>query len=473
MLCARNRPCRAGGNARPWLLLPIFALTIGFTCGSLLVPTRDRDGDRIERYAQEFVTLALAFGRGHDGEIDAYFGPRRFAAQAHSGTSGTITREALRVRAQALLAQIDAEQLEAPSPRGARLAAQVRSFAALLDTMDHPPSFEAEARAVYGLDATQIDPLRQRVLLRRLDTLLPGDAPLAERVAAYRDRFAVPEAKLRAVFNRALAECRGRTLAHWSLPADEWLEVEWTRKVAAAWHRYEGSHRSRVQINPAAVRYLGSAIDIACHEGYPGHHAQFVLMDAATGVAGLPIEDTVVVLRSPTSVLREGAADYGVDLAFPYEERVAFTRDVLFPIAGFEPAEAAVYVEVHCLVTELALSTVAILRDYRNGRLPPAAAEAQLRTEALVSSPRALLRFVDQFGAYAIGYTVARDAVRDAVTARSRASGIGTWRALRELLVQPDIAALRSPGKRVLQANAGASASDGPARCSTHPSTLD
>lgn len=471
MRCARNERFRVGGYVRLWLLVPVCALAIGFVVGSLLVSSRDSDADRIEHQAEEFVTLALALGRApHDGEIDGYFGPAQLAERARSAPPD---RDALLSRAQTLLAEMQAEQLQAPSPRRARLAAQVRSFAALIETMDHPRSFEAEARDVYGLDAGQADADVQGALVHRLEALLPGDAPLAERVAAYRDRFVVPDARRHAVFERALAECRTRTLAHWPLPADERLDVEWTDKVDAAWHHYEGGHHSRVQVNPAAVAYLGSALDIACHEGYPGHHAQFVLMDAAAGAAGLPVEDTVVLLRSPASVLREGAANYGVDLAFPLEERIAFTRDVLFPLAGFEPAEAARYVEVHRLVNELSLSTVAILRDYRDGRLPAAAAETQLETAALISSPRALLGFVDQFGAYAIGYTVARDAVRDTVAARVRETGVDAWEALRELLAPPDIAALRPSVRSASQASVAPDGALDLPWCSTQSSAVN
>ncbi|MFT4048184.1 MAG: hypothetical protein QM661_16035, partial [Solimonas sp.] len=444
MRCARNERHRRppAGRVSPWLLLPAGALLFGFVIGSLLVVSRARAADPIERQAEEFVMLALSLGRApHAGEVDAYFGPPRLAEAARANVIG---QDALRSRAQVLLAGLQAGQLQDPSPRRARLATQVRSFAALLETVEQPRarSFDAEARAVYGLASEVSDAVRQRTIVRRLDGLLPGAQPLAQRVAAYQARFVVPEARRRAVFERALAECRARTLAHWTLPADERLDVEWTRQVDAAWHRYEGGHRSRLQINPAAVALPGEAIDVACHEGYPGHHAQFVLMDAAAGAQGLPVEDTVVLLRSPASVLREGAANYGVDLAFPLDARIAFERDVLFPLAGLDPTEAARYVEVHHLVGELSLSTVAILRDYRDGRLPADDAAAQLEATALVTSPRALLGFVDQFGAYAIGYTVARDAVRDAVAARGRDAGVEPWTALRDLLVQPDVAAL-------------------------------
>ncbi len=63
-------------------------------------------------------------------------------------------------------------------------------------------------------------PLRWRARAE-LARLLPGGGSLTARVDAFRDRFLIPEAKRKAVFQRALAECRARTAAHWPLPRGE------------------------------------------------------------------------------------------------------------------------------------------------------------------------------------------------------------------------------------------------------------
>jgi hypothetical protein len=256
-------------------------------------------------------------------------------------------------------------------------------------------------------------------------------------------------------FERALRECRSRTLAHWQLPRAEKLDVEWTDSVPAAWHRYRGSWHSTLQINPDAVALVGSAIDVACHEAYPGHHAQFLLQDSRAQPAGLPIEDRVVLLRSPASVLREGAANFGVELAFPFEERVAFEERVLFPLAHLDPRQARQYETVHRLVEQLSATVAPIIASYRDHRLSSDAAEQQLANEALVTSPSALLQFSDHYGAYVLGYTAARDSVRAYVTTRSHISAEDDWSVLRELVSDPygrrvmTVARRRPPGDAV------------------------
>ena len=55
------------------------------------------------------------------------------------------------------------------------------------------------------------------------------------------------------------------------------------------------------------------------------------------------VEFTVYPLFSPQSLIAEGTANFGIEVAFPGDERVAFEREVLFPLAGLDPARADDY----------------------------------------------------------------------------------------------------------------------------------
>ena len=63
-------------------------------------------------------------------------------------------------------------------------------------------------------------------MLKELDRLLPGDAPLVDRYDAFRQKFIIPSDRLSRVFDRAIAECRSRTLRHVELPPNESFTVE-------------------------------------------------------------------------------------------------------------------------------------------------------------------------------------------------------------------------------------------------------
>jgi hypothetical protein len=396
-----------------------------------------------ERSGANFVTLALQLAslKDHGDEIDAYFGPE---SQRPSPGEPPVTLDTLTANAGALLTTIEHEQEVAPTPRGARQLAQVRSFVALLRVIEQPrrSSLEQEAWDVYRMSMPVIDQVAAKRALTALNAALPGRGSLSQRLAEFESRFVVPPERRQAVFTRALQECRQRTLAHWKLPPEEQLDVEWTSSVDAAWHRYLGHGRSTLQINPQAVALIGSAIDVACHEAYPGHHAQFVVMEQNAGAAGLPVENQVVLLRSPASVLREGAANFGVELAFPWRERIAFDREVLFPLAGLPPAQARRYETVHRLVDELASAVTPILTAYRSERLSFGEAASELVTDAQILEPAPLLQFTDKYGAYALGYVVARDRIRDYVNEQSRRSRESSWSVLRRVVAEPDVSVL-------------------------------
>jgi hypothetical protein len=395
-------------------------------------------GSEPEQAAETFVGLTLRLGamRGHEEEVDSYFGPQTLhpAAQDYRGLVQ------LRADADALLSRMELEEAAHPTPRGSRLLAQIRSFGILLQFIGpaaRAESFEDEAQRLYARSVPSLEAGATHQVIAALEAALPGPGPLSQRLAGFYRDFIVPADRRGVVFERALRECRSRTLAHWQLPRAEKLDVEWTDSVPAAWHRYRGGWRSTLQINPDAVALAGSAIDVACHEAYPGHHAQFLLQDQRAQPAGLPVEERVVLLRSPASVLREGAANFGVELAFPFEERVAFEERVLFPLARLDPRQARRYEAVHLLVDQLSATAAPIIASYRDHRLSYDDAEQQLANEALVTSPGALLEFADHYGAYVLGYTAVRDSVRDYVKARSRITGRDDWAVLRELVSDP------------------------------------
>jgi hypothetical protein len=424
----------------PWLAARAAVMILACGCR----PAGAAGGvDPLQPLADRFVSLALQLGHlpGHEAEVDSYFGPPSLALGAAARPQ---TLAQLSVAAHGLDADLAREQQGAASGRGERLLGQTRSLAALIDQLQRPQplSFAREAVAIYAMSMPVVDRRATRRTLRALDALLPGHGAITERLETFQGRFVIPPERRKAVFERALQACRERTLRHWTLPAGEHLEVEWTDTVPAAWHRYRGGGRSTLEINAQAVALVGQALDVACHEAYPGHHAQFLLLDQKAGPGGAAVEDSIALLHSPVSVLREGAANFGVALAFPLPERVAFDRQVLFPLAGIDPALAQRYEEVNALVMELSAAAVPILAAYRDGRSSFGAAAAELEDSALIGSPQALLRFEDDEGAYALGYTAARDRVRHYVEVRSACTGQDPWQVLAEVVSSPQVAAL-------------------------------
>ncbi|AKH42613.1 hypothetical protein FHS61_000383 [Altererythrobacter atlanticus] len=393
----------------------------------------------IEDQAERFVTIALSYAQIDEAVLDGYFGPE----ELRPAPDEEPTVEELRAQLVTLKGELGDTP---PGDRAMRLLARIESLIALMDSKgdDADLNFAEEAEEVYGLTIAEPDMVPLDAARAELERLLPGPNSLAKRIAEFEGRFVIPLDRRMQLFERALLECRNATARHWTLPAGERLATGWTDAALAAWHRYEGGLRSRLQVNPMAVATIGSTLDIACHEAYPGHHAQFLAMEKAAGEGGLPVEDRLVLVQSPGQLLREGAAEYGLGLAFPEEVRAGLMRDILFPMAGFNPDAAAKYTRVHQLTKLLAAATTPILRDYLDGELTFSDAAHALENDALIASPRALLQFVRANRAYVLGYVVARDKLAGCIATRNPSGEAeGNWQALEDIVANSDLSALR------------------------------
>ena len=131
-------------------------------------------------------------------------------------------------------------------------------------------------------------------------------------------------------------------------------------------------------------------------------------------------EFAVYPLFSPQSLIAEGTANFGIDVAFPAEHRIAFERDRLFPLAGLDPAAAQKYYEVLAVLDQLDYAGNEAARRYLNGAISREDAATWLATYALQPRARAeqRVRFFDQYRSYVINYNLGKDLVRAYIEAR-------------------------------------------------------
>jgi hypothetical protein len=146
-------------------------------------------------------------------------------------------------------------------------------------------------------------------------------------------------------------------------------------------------------------------------------------------------------LYSPQSLIAEGSANYGIDLAFSPEERLAFEAGTLLPLAGLagKAGDAARYLELQKASDELVGARFTIARDYLEGRITREQAVALTQRYQLVGRQRAeqSVAFTDQYRSYVINYGLGKEMVRDHV---ERAGGRDArWAAMRRLLSEPTL----------------------------------
>jgi hypothetical protein len=300
-------------------------------------------------------------------------------------------------------------------------------------------TFDEETRLLYDAVAPAYDVREFHAALEEIDALLPGDAPLHERVDSFRNSLAIPEDKLQAVFDAAIAECRRRTLEHYELPEGERFQLSFVEdKPWSGYNWYQGDFESLIEVNTDFPIIIDRAVDLGCHEGYPGHHAWNVMLERDLVNDKGWIEYSLYPLFSPLSVTAEGTANYGIDLAFPGAEKIAFERDVLFPLAGLNPADADTLAKLNLARRKLSHARNHIARLYLDGEIDRDEAVRMLMEFGLQSRERANqgVDFIETYRGYVINYNLGLDLVSDYIDART-AEGVDRWVAFETLLRTP------------------------------------
>jgi hypothetical protein len=395
----------------------IAPLVVALTVAGLAQQRRATGGtDAMSEISREYIRLVLAMGEHDKDYVDAYYGPEEVKAEAAKaklslddigarvkdlsarlGTLPAVADELSRLRHQYLQKQLGAMSARVRMLKGERF------------------TFDEESKALYDAVAPTYPESRFQAILDRLDTRFPGKGSLVDRYDAWRAPFVIPHDRLDAVFKAAIAACRERTLAHVTLPPDEQFTVEYvTNKSWSGYNWYQGQYKSLIQVNTDLPIYIDRAIDLACHEGYPGHHVYNALLEKHLVRERGWMEFTVYPLFSPQSLIAEGTANFGIEVAFPGRERVDFERARLFPLAGLDPARAAEYYEVMALVDQLSYAGNEAARRYLDGKIDRDAAIAWLERYALMPHDRAAqrARFFDQYRSYVINYNYGKDLVR-------------------------------------------------------------
>ncbi|CAL1689931.1 hypothetical protein MMB232_00050 [Brevundimonas subvibrioides] len=392
-------------------------------------------GDSLDAIATDYVHLTLEIGEREPGYVDAYYGPPEWAEAAKAAPRDV---PALMQAAAALTDRLNAVSVRGADPmivqRKAYLLAHVSAASARLRFIQGERlPFADEAFALFGV-RPELKPLSDYdAALGRIDAMLPGDGALVDRVAAFKSAFIIPKDRLDTVMIAAIAECRRRTAGHIVLPANERFTLAFvTDKPWSGYNYFQGDAASKIEINTDFPIYTERAIDLGCHEGYPGHHVYNALLERTFVQERGWVEMSVYPLFSPMSFVAEGSANYGIDLAFPGDEGARFEQEVLAPLAGITNADFERKAQLQALTRQLGRAEYTIADDFLAGRVNREETIARLAKYTLTTPDKAAqrLRFIETYRSYIINYGLGRDTVQ----AWIEAQGGDHWRGMETLL---------------------------------------
>lgn len=406
--------------------------------------TPDAPSPSIDALAQKYLAVQLAIGEKEPGYVDSYYGPKELAVAA-AAQNGAMTLPILQQRVEAL----GDELRTLPVTPGSIEAERVRFLRAMLGSAEvrlrmlrgEKIPFQDEAEGLFGVRPELIDLATLDPVLANIEVLVPGSGPLHERVNAFQDRFIIPKDRLRAVIDAAVAECRARTMPNIGLPASESFDLSLvTDKPWGGYNYYQGDYHSVIEINTDLPTRLDRAVDVGCHEAYPGHHVYYAITERDRVNALGQIEHALLPLFSPIAIIAEGSAEYGAKLAFPGDSQFAYERDVLAPMAGIDTRDLQTYYDLRKATQALSGAYYTIAAGYLDGTMTREEVISASMRYRLSSRERAeqSLRFIDTYRSYVINYGLGRALVAQSVEA-GEADLPTRWQRFITILKQPTL----------------------------------
>ncbi|HWV55833.1 MAG TPA: hypothetical protein VNZ57_00050 [Longimicrobiales bacterium] len=381
----------------------------------------------LSEIAETYVRLALDLAQHDSTFLIAYSGPDEWRLAAESSPRSLLD---IRFAALPLISQLEVLDIPAADTAAAtrrdflvRQLQALTTHAEMLGGLTLP--FDEMIRLLYGVELPGWSESTFQQVLDEVARALPGEGPLPDRLTAFHRQLIVPAERVDTVFAVALAEARRRTVATLELPASESVTLEKVEGAAIpARTLYDGARQGRIELSSEVSFSVDDLLELAVRHAYPGWHTLTLAREAALVQQRGWIEHSVATRYSPQAFVLEGLAAFAVDIVFPGDERLAFERDVLYPLAGLNPDSAANHLEMLALLDRLDATTGEAAGRYLAGEANDVETARWLSTYALMTPEQAHQRLaaLDAYRGDVLGATFGRTLIGDYIAGRGGTS---------------------------------------------------
>ncbi len=400
----------------------LFILTLAFiSCNEKKEKPLSAD---INQLAEKYVRLGLSIGEYDSDFVDAYYGPDSLKPTTPKLTS--FPKDSLLASVNDLINELKtftaANKNDTLNNRAEWMTNQLIAFGRRIKIFaGESTSFEIETKELFGVTAPLHDENYFKTLVAKLDSSLPGKGTIAERFQNMAQKFIVPKNKLDTVFKTAIAEARKRTMAHYALPESENFTLELLKnKPWSGYNWYKGNFHSLIQINTDLQIFIERAIDVASHESYPGHHVYNMLLEENLYSKRGWVEISLYPLFSPQSLIAEGSANYGIEVAFPGKEKNKFAKEILLPLAGLDTTGLDIYFDALALKGSLNYVRNEVARGLINKTMDEKEAMRWLMEYGFSNKESATksISFIKKYRSYVINYNYGQELVKNYIESK-------------------------------------------------------
>ncbi len=281
---------------------------------------------KLSKFGEDFLLLALRIDKHIKGYVDFYIGPKklqRIVSNEVVKSPNRLLNDCKTLQKNLLVQGYDKDREKYLE----KLLIAMRTSIEILNGVEIP--FKENFLRLYDVNLQPINESELDKLISDINEAYKGSGSLDERMKILRERRNVPEDKVSSLFRKALDITKMKTKELFGdiLPKEERILIELVKdnnNDKAKWAYYElylGNFNSRIDINPKYNMYWTAFLSVAAHEGYPGHHMNFVLNEQRLYQELNHFEHSILLIKSPKLVICEGIADLAINVLFSYREQ--------------------------------------------------------------------------------------------------------------------------------------------------------
>ena len=289
----------------------------------------------ISKFGEDFLLLALRIDKHINGYVDFYYGPERLRQ--------LVKKENLRPPKKllrdswTLLRDLGAQGYDKRRELYLeKFLTSMKTSIEILNGIEY--SIEDQFLNIFDVVLLPVKNSELNNLRGDYEKAYEGPGSLEKRLSRLRVSRRVPEASVFTLFEKAMKIVRKQTKILFPnlLPEDEKISIELVenKKHEIKWSYYNwylGNYNSRIAVNPKYLMYWTTFLFNASHEGYPGHHTEFVLNEKNLVRELNQFEHSILILHSPKMIISEGIANLANSIIFSNKESAEISLRELRP----------------------------------------------------------------------------------------------------------------------------------------------
>jgi len=291
---------------------------------------------KLSKFGEDFLLLALRIDKHIKGYVDFYFGPEKLR-QIVDNESLTAPNTLLNDSNNSIK-QLGTQGYSKERERYIEklLVAMKTSIEILIGS---EISIKDQFNKLYDVYLQPVNESKLYDLKEEFNQAYEGYGSLEERMNELRVRRKVPKSDVFVLFKKALNIVKNRTKELFAnlLPKNEHIIIDLIGNKntnEAKWSYYNwylGNYTSRIEVNPNYNMYWSSLLSAAAHEGYPGHHTEFIIKEQCLYRKNFQFEHSILLLNSPNLIISEGIANLAVNVLFSYRDQAEISLKEFCP----------------------------------------------------------------------------------------------------------------------------------------------